>query len=139
MLELNKWFFAQLANFLLLLIILNIVLFKPILQLFKEREKRTKGSLDEAKAMDAEKDNLLAQFDAKISEANEKARGIHGELKNEGARVQKETFEAAQKDAAAINMKAKQDLDAVVKETKDKLRADVKAFSEKIVEKMVSA
>jgi len=139
MLELNKWFFAQLANFLLLLIILNIVLFKPILQLFKEREKRTKGSLDEAKAMDAEKDNLLAQFDAKISEANEKARGIHGGLKNEGARVQKETFEAAQKDAAAINMKAKQDLDAVVKETKDKLRADVKAFSEKIVEKMVSA
>lgn len=139
MLELNKWFFAQLANFLLLLIILNIVLFKPILQLFKEREKRTKGSLDEAKNMDAEKDNLLAQFDAKISEANEKARGIHGELKNEGARVQKETFEAAQKDAAAINMKAKQDLDAVVKETKEKLRADVKAFSEKIVEKMVSA
>ncbi|MBI5675557.1 MAG: ATP synthase F0 subunit B [Nitrospirae bacterium] len=139
MLELNKWFFAQLANFLLLLIILNIVLFKPILQLFKEREKRTKGSLDEAKAMDAEKDNMLAQFDAKITEANEKARGIHGELKNEGARVQKETFEAAQKDAAAINMKAKQDLDAVVKETKNKLRTDVKAFSEKIVEKMVSA
>jgi F-type H+-transporting ATPase subunit b len=137
MLELNKWFFAQLINFLALLIILNIILFKPILQLFKEREKRTKGSLDEAKDMDAEKDNLLAQFDAKISEANEKARGIHGELKNEGARVQKETFEAAQKDAAAINMKAKQDLDAVVKETKDKLRADVKAFSEKIVEKMV--
>ena len=138
MLELNKWFFAQLANFLVLLIILNIVLFKPILQLFKEREKRTKGSLDDAKAMDVEKDNLLAQFDAKITEANEKARGIHGELKNEGARVQKETFEAAQKDAAAINMKAKQDLDAVVKETKDKLRADVKAFSEKIVKKMVS-
>lgn len=139
MLEINKWFFAQLANFLLLLIILNIVLFKPILQLFKEREKLTKGSLDDAKAMDAEKDNLLAKFDAKISEANEKARGIHGELKNEGARVQKETFEAAQKDAADINMKAKQDLDAVVKETKEKLRADVKAFSEKIVEKMVSA
>jgi F-type H+-transporting ATPase subunit b len=139
MLELNKWFFAQLINFLALLIILNIVLFKPILQLFKEREKRTKGSLDEAKNMDAEKDNLLAQFDAKISEANEKARGIHGDLKNEGARVQKEAFEAAQKDAAAINMKAKQDLDAVVKETKEKLRADVKAFSVKIVEKMVSA
>lgn len=139
MLELNKWFFAQLANFLLLLIILNILLFKPILQLFKEREKRTKGFLDEAKDMAAEKDNLLAQFDAKISEANEKARGIHEELKNEGARVHKETFEAAQKDAAAIGMKAKQDLDAVVKETKDKLRADIKAFSEKIVEKMVSA
>ncbi|MEW6714230.1 MAG: ATP synthase F0 subunit B [Nitrospirota bacterium] len=139
MLELNKWFFAQLINFLALLIILNIVLFQPILKLFKEREKRTKGFLDEAKDMAAEKDNLLAQFDAKIAEANEKARGIHEELKSEGARVQKETLEAAQKDAAAIGMKAKQDLDAVVKETKDKLRADIKAFSEKIVEKMVSA
>lgn len=137
MLELNKWFFAQLINFLALLIILNLILFKPLLQLFKEREKRTKGFLDEARDMGAEKDNLLAQFDAKIAEANEKARSIHGELKNEGARVQKEAFEAAQKDAAAISMKAKQDLDAVVKETKDKLRANIKAFSEKIVEKMV--
>ena len=138
MLELNKWFFAQLINFLALLIILNILLFKPILNLFKEREKRTKGSLEEAKVMDAEKDKLLAQFDAKISEAGQKARGIHEELKNEGARIHKEAFEAAQKDAAAINMKAKQDLDAAVNAAKDKLRADVKAFSEKIVEKMVS-
>ncbi len=137
MLEINKWFFAQLINFLALLIILNIILFKPMLQLFKERERRTKGFLDDAKDMYAEKDNLLAQIDAKLAEAGEKARGIHEELKNEGARVHKVAFDAAQKDAAAISMKAKQDLEAVVKVTKDKLRADVKAFSDKIVEKMV--
>jgi len=137
MLELNKWFFAQLINFLALLIILNIILFKPILKLFKDREKRTKGSLEEAKKMEAEKDDLLSQIDSKIAEAVAKARGIHEELKNEGTKVHKEMFEAAQKDAASISVKAKQDLDAVVKETKEKLKADIQTFSEKIVEKMV--
>jgi F-type H+-transporting ATPase subunit b len=139
MLELNKWFFAQLINFLALLIILNIILFKPILQLFKEREKRTKGSLEEAKVMEAEKDKLLAQMDAKLAEAAAKARGIHEELKSEGARVHKEAFEAAQKEAAAIGVKAKHDLEASVKDTKDKLRADIKAFADTIVGKMVGA
>ncbi len=51
MLDINKWFFVQLANFLLLLIILNIILFKPFLRLFKEREDNTKGALDSAKTI----------------------------------------------------------------------------------------
>ena len=48
MLEINGWFFAQLANFLLLLIILNAILYKPILRIFKERESSTSGFLEDA-------------------------------------------------------------------------------------------
>jgi len=138
MLELNKWFFAQLINFLALLVLLNIILFKPVLQLFKEREKRTKGFLEEAKEMEKEKESVLSKIDAKISEANEKARGIHEELKSEGAKVHKDAFEAAQKEAADLNLKAKKDLEAAAEKTKEKLRADIETFSEKIIEKMVS-
>ena len=51
MLELNKWFFVLAINFFVLFVILNIVLFKPLLKIFTEREDTVKGALDTAKEM----------------------------------------------------------------------------------------
>ena len=42
MLELNKWIFVLALNFLILLLILNVILFKPLLKIFKEREDTVK-------------------------------------------------------------------------------------------------
>ncbi len=69
MLEVNSWFFVQLANFLILLFLLNTILFKPMLKLFKERDDNTKGALDSAAAMDRDKDDVLAQIEEKLSGA----------------------------------------------------------------------
>ena len=64
MLDINNWFFVQLANFILLFIILNAILFKPFLLLFKERDDKTSGALESASALDKEKDDVLTQIDA---------------------------------------------------------------------------
>ncbi len=137
MLELNKWFFVQLANFLILLVLLNIILFKPLLQLFKEREGRTKGFLDDARNMDGEKENLLSQIDKKISAANEEAKKIHEQLRSEGVKINKEILERAHKEATEISEKARRDIEAEVKKAKEGLRGDIEAFANKIVEKMI--
>lgn len=137
MLELNKWFFAQLANFLILLLLLNIILFKPLLQLFKERESRTKGFLDNAKATDKEKEILLSQIEKKLSEASEEAKKVREALRGEGARISREVLEGANKDAAELNKKAKKDLEGEVKKAKGRLKSDIKTFANKIVEKMI--
>ncbi|MFV1976982.1 MAG: F0F1 ATP synthase subunit B [Candidatus Scalindua sp.] len=137
MLELNNWFFIQLISFLILVVLLNTILFKPLLRIFREREDHVKGSLDSVKIMGEEKDNLLRQVEKKVSEARNQARTIFEELSKEGMEIQKQTLDAAQKDAAEINRKTKEDLEATVKETREALRKDVEAFVSKIVEKMV--
>jgi F-type H+-transporting ATPase subunit b len=137
MLELNKWFFVQLINFLGLIWILNKFLFKPLLRLLKEREERINGSLDSAKAMDKEKEALLHQIDAKLSETRNKAKTIFEELSKEGFTIQKKFVDAAKKDTAEINKKAKKSLEAEVKKIRESLRKEVEIFSKKIVEKMV--
>ncbi len=137
MLELNNWFFVQLVSFLVLFVLLNNILFKPLLRIFREREDHVKGSLDSVKIMGEENDNLLRQVEKKVSEARNQARTIFEELSKEGMGIQTQTLDAAQKDAAEINRKTREDLEATVKETREALRKDVETFASKIVEKMV--
>jgi len=139
MLELNKWFFAQLANFLLLLILLNIILFKPLLRLFKERDAGINGALDSAKSMDKEKDGIMAQIDTKLAEGRTRAKTTFEELSKQGMDVQKQALTAAQNEAVDINKKAKDELESAVGKARVSLRSDVESFSKQIVEKLVKA
>jgi F-type H+-transporting ATPase subunit b len=139
MLELNKWFFFQLANFLLLLIFLNFFLFKPFLRLFKERQDRTQGALEEAKALDGEKDTLLAEIESKLTEARGRARTAFEDLSNQGLKKQKQELDEAQKEALEINRKAREDLEVTVNSVRSSLKSDIEGFSRKIVEKLVGA
>jgi F-type H+-transporting ATPase subunit b len=137
MLEINGWFFAQLANFLLLLIILNIMLYKPMLRLFKERESNTTGFLEDAKAMDKDKDELLSQIDARLADTRGEARSIFEGFSKEGIDIQKKTVASAQNEAVEINRKAKQDIDSATEQARASLKADIESFSKQIVEKLV--
>ncbi|MBI5408028.1 MAG: hypothetical protein HZA14_01525 [Nitrospirae bacterium] len=137
MLEINKWFFAQLANFLLLLILLNIILFKPLFRLFKERDAGINGALDTAKSLDKEKEGIIAQVNAKLAEGRTKAKTTFEELSKEGMGMQKKALAEAQNEAAELNKKAKQELEAAMEKARASLKSDVENFSKQIVEKLV--
>ena len=139
MLEINYWFFAQLANFLILLFILNKILFQPLLRLFKEREDSTKGFLDEAKKKGEEKDDVLNQLEKKLAAGRSEARKVFEGLSKEGSDVQMSTVESAQNEAVEINRQAKADLEAAAEKASQSLKSDIEAFSKQIVAKLVGA
>ncbi len=137
MLELNKWFFVQLANFLILLYVLNVILFRPFMQLFRERKEGTEGALEKARAMEKEKEEIVARIDAKLADARAQAKKIFEDLSKEGMDIQRSTIESAQNEAVEINRKAKAELEAATEKARAALKADVEAFSKQIVEKLV--
>ncbi|MBI4698073.1 MAG: hypothetical protein HY758_03980 [Nitrospirae bacterium] len=139
MLELNKYFFWQLINFLLLLAALNYILFKPLLALLKKRDDDIKGSLNSARAMEKEREDHLNALQAKLIDARGRAKTVFEELSKQGGAAQKESVDRAQKEAVEINRKSKESLEAEVKRTKESLRGQVEAFSKLIIEKMVGA
>lgn len=140
MLELElKGFILQLINFLVLLWLLNIILFKPLLSLFKRREDNINSSLDSAKTMDRKKEDLLQKTKVYVSEAKNKAKIIFEDLSKNGLTIQKTLVDEARQESSEINIKAKKELEAEVKKTKESLRQDVETFSRQIVEKMVGA
>jgi len=137
MLELNKWFFVQLANFLLLLVVLNIILFRPMLRLFQEREEHTTGFLNDAKAMDKEKDEVFSKIDSKLAVARDRAKAIFEEFSTEGIETQKLAVDSAKNEAIEINRKSKEEIEMATDKARAALKADIKNFSNKIVEKLV--
>ena len=137
MLEINGWFFAQLANFLLLLVILNTILYKPILRIFEERESSTTGFLQDAKAMDQEKDGLMAQIDDKLTDARSNAKSIFESLSEEGKDAQKQAVGSAQNESVEINKKARDDIEAATDKARASLKGDIESFSKTIVAKLV--
>lgn len=137
MLEFTQWYFVLVVNFLVLLVILNAMLFKPIAKLFKEREGSIKGALDEAKAMIDKKENAITKMNAELSGARAKAKEAYNVFKDEGLAKQKEALSKAEAEAVEIVEKARRELKAEAEKARAALKADVDRFSEEIVKKLV--
>ena len=140
MLELNlKWFFILLLNFLGLIYVLNIILFRPLGKLFTDRENAVKGSLDAAREMNQKKDDAVAAVSRELKEAVGKSNEIFEASRKEGLQRQKEMLEGAGKQAHDLIVKAKAELKTDADNARQKLRADVEKFSDEIVKKLVGA
>jgi F-type H+-transporting ATPase subunit b len=137
MLDINMWFFVLALNFLALLFILNIILFKPLLKIFKEREDIVKGSLDAAKDMANRREESIARLNKELAETRNKAKDVFEALKAEGLQNQKEVLSKAEAEASQVLEKAKADLKAEAEKARTTLRADVDKFSDEIVRKLV--
>lgn len=137
MLEFNKWFFVLLVNFIILLFILNAILFKPLLQIFKEREDSVKGDLDAAKAMKEKSEEGIARLNRELAESRSKAKEIFESLKAEGVTKQREVLSATEAEAVAMLEKARTEIKADADKARQSLRADVDKFSDEIVRKLV--
>jgi len=137
MLDINIWFFVLALNFLALLFILNIILFKPLLKIFKEREDIVKGSLDAAKDMANRGEESIARLNKELAETRNRAKDVFEALKAEGLQNQKEVLSKAEAEASKVLEKAKADLKAEAEKARTTLRADVDKFSDEIVRKLV--
>jgi F-type H+-transporting ATPase subunit b len=132
-----KWFLILIGIFLANIVILNALLFKPMLRVFKEREEAIDGSLEEAREMESEKDSKITLFKREMSEASLAAREKFDALKQEGQDRQKEQMEAASKEAMDIIEKARAELSSASDSARASLKGDVDRFSEEIVQKLL--
>lgn len=134
-----KWLLVLMANFLILLFLLNEILYKPLLKIFKERDDATKGSLKAAQEMHSRKDEGMSRLNKEISDARVRAKEAFETLRSEGVTRQKEVLSGAEAKAAAMLQQAREELKTEVEKARQSLRADVEKFSDEIVRKMVKA
>ena len=137
MLEFNKWFFVLLANFLILLYLLNIILFKPLLAMFKERENATEGSLKAADELRQKKDEATLKLKKELSNARDEAKELYNSIKNEGLEQQKELMGKAQEEALIMLDEARKKLKEEASKVRVTLKEEVDRYSEEIANKLV--
>ncbi|WP_353683604.1 F0F1 ATP synthase subunit B [Thermodesulfovibrio sp. 3907-1M] len=137
MLEFNNWFFVLMVQFFVLMFILNAILFKPMMELFRQREQTIKGALEEAQAMNEKKEKAIAQMNADLAQAKAQAKSIINALREEGLSYQREVVANAEKEAVQMIEKARTEIKAETERIRAALRQEVERLSEEIVNKLI--
>jgi len=131
------WLIVLAINFFVLIFLLNAILFKPLMKIFKEREDTVKGNLDAAKNMSTQREEGIARLNRELAESRTKSKELFEGLKAEGMSKQKEVLSAAETEAVSTLDKAKAEIKAEAEKARQALRADVDKFSDEIVRKLV--
>ncbi len=137
MISVDFTLFIQMANFILLVLILNIFLYKPIRKILIERKKKIQGYEEDIESVLKDASESEQAFQAKISEARHQGVEKKEALKQTGLEEEKQLI-------SEMNKKAQAELEAVrsqiVKDAQDArqaLKKDVKAFSGAIAQKIL--
>jgi len=81
---------VQIANFLILLVVLKMVLYEPMVAAIQEREGRIKRALDDAESINAEALSLKEQYETKLRAAQSEAARVVQNATQEGERLKSE-------------------------------------------------
>lgn len=110
MIELNVAFIVQVVNFGILVLVLNIFLYKPIRKVLAERREVIDGARDKSASVDLEVQEKMAQYEAKLRDAKADA----------GAR-RAESLKQAQVEETAILEKARAEATASLGSIRDRV------------------
>src|SRR5688572_33202815 len=82
-------FVLQMVVFATLIVVLKPLMFEPVLRVFEERERRTEGARDSARAMQEEAGELLSRYEKELAKVHEVARQERDRIRAETAKVER--------------------------------------------------
>ena len=137
LISLDKSLIVQAVNFVILLVILTKLLYKPFLAKMEERTQAIKKSLDEAQAARAEAARQQEENESRLRAAHAEAAAIRGQALREAADESRKHIEAAQAQSRKMVDDTKAQLDAEVRRAREELRREVADLATAVAEKLV--
>ncbi|GLI37905.1 ATP synthase F0 subunit B [Geobacter hydrogenophilus] len=137
MISLDLAFVIQFVNFLVLLLILNIFLYKPIRKIMADRKAQIDGAKERAAAVDKDVQEKMALYEARLREIKAKANAERETLRNSALQEEAAVIEKARKEAADSLSSIKNRVAKEAADAKELLAAQVRTLSLEICEKVL--
>ena len=137
MIDINVSVLYQLANFIVLLIVLNYILFRPIRRIMLDREQGISSALGEAKSAQDRMQNLLEQYNASLAEAKQKAAATFNAIYQQGLDSQRDMIAAERTKAGEMLDKARADVAAAAESARGELKREAERLSQEITSKLL--
>lgn len=115
---------AQIINFVILAVLLNKFLYKPVLKILDERKAKIKQSLDQAEKSQSLTKELESEKAKLISEAKKQAQEIISEAKKQGVIAKNELIEKAKLEIKQQQEKSLIEIESILKKERAKLEKD---------------
>lgn len=132
-------FSLQIAATIVLFLVIRHFLFKSVSEFLAARKERIAKDLEEAKLQREEAENLRKEYEARIDEAKNEARGIVESAKKRGEELKDQILVEAKAEATNVLAKARNDIEREKEKTMAELKSEVVEIAmmaaEKVVEK----
>ncbi|MBC8205047.1 F0F1 ATP synthase subunit B [bacterium] len=112
-------------TFLVLVIVLRVVAWKPILAMLEARENKIRGDLDNARSEREKAEKITVDLEKRLQEARKEAYEIIAMSRQAAESVREETIENARKDSALMVERAKAEIQLEREKTAQALRAEL--------------
>ncbi len=137
MININVTLLIQMVNFLILLILLNLVLYRPIRRIIQKRNQVIDDFTTTIDAMTKSAQDAMDTFAQKIREARGQGAANVQMLKDEAHEAESKVIAAKNQEAQARISQVRKQLESEIQETRGKLQAQVQAFSLAVAEKIL--
>src|SRR2546426_5588967 len=137
LISLDKSLIVQAVNFVILLLILQRLLYKPFLAKMEERTGAIKRSLEEAQAARAEAAHQVEENATRLRQAHAEAAAIREQALKEAGEEQRRLVESARAEAQRLVESAKAQMDADIRRAREELRREVADLATAVAEKLV--
>jgi F-type H+-transporting ATPase subunit b len=134
MIDIDITLIWQLANFIVLLIVLNFVLFKPVRQIMLDREQGISSALGDSKAAQERMQSILENYNSSLAEAKQKAASTYSTIYQEGLDTQRDMISAEREKASELLDKARNE----ISEASTAARADLKNEADRLSKEITS-
>ncbi len=137
MIDINISLLFQLANFIVLIIVLNFILFKPIRQIMQEREQGISAAFGDAKIAQDRMQQLLDQYNASLAEAKQKSTATYNAIYQQGLDSQRDLISAERSKAGEALDKARAEIAAASEAARTDLKKEAERLSQEITSKLL--
>ncbi len=137
MVDINISLLYQLINFIVLLVALNFLLYKPVLAIMRERQQTIGGAFSDAKTAQEKMSSLLEQYNASLADAKQKATVAYNTLYQQGLDAQRDTISAERAKASELLDKARVEISSASTTAKADLKTEAEKLAQEISAKLL--
>lgn len=137
MIKLDWTLFLQFANFMLLLLVLNALLYKPLRAVLAARKATIDGDLAKARALDEEIQAQVAEYEAKLQEARQRGSQERMALRQAALAEEAKMLGAANEKASQRLQSLKEQVAGEAETARQGLRSETEALARQVAGKVL--
>ena len=137
MIDINVTLLIQMANFLVLLFLMNLILYRPIRRIVAQRNKRIAEQQAVIDGADAEAAAVVQEFNVKIQEARKLGRQKIQEHKAAAYDQEKDLLQQAGEQVAKQLQEMRAKVQSDIAAAREQLRGQVRSFSTSLAQKIL--
>lgn len=137
MIKLDWTLFLQFANFMILLVVLNVLLFKPLRNVLAARKATIDDDLAKARSLDEQIQAQVAEYEAKLQEARLRGSQERSALRKAALSEEASQLGAANEKASRRLQTLKEQIAGEAESARQGLRGETQALAREIAGKVL--